>query len=405
MECGTAASSVGGMPTNVLIAGGGPAGLEAALALHRFAGDRVTVTLLAPESDYTYRPLSVLSPFAAGEAKRYPLERIATEAGFTHVRGRLRRVDALAHTVETATGESLGYDTLLMACGARPMAPFVHAITFTGSINDQARLHGIVQDVEDGYLHSVAFVVPSGRTWALPLYELAFMLAERAYTMCARLEVHVVTPAALPLEVFGPDVAGEVAELLSEAGIIFHAGTDAEVLGAGHLRLLPAGETLEVDRIITSPRLEGPAVPGLPYDSEGFLSIDAHARVRGVPDIYAAGDITDYPIKQGGIACQHADAAAAHIAASAGARVEATPFAPVLRGTLRTERWARFLRRDGDEAGTVADHALWWPPAKIAGRELAGCLQVLDDEAGRRAELPVAVGAGVAPVEVLSVRS
>ena len=239
MECGTAASSVGGMPTNVLIAGGGPAGLEAALALHRFAGDRVTVTLLAPESDYTYRPLSVLSPFAAGEAKRYPLERIATEARFTHVRGRLRRVDALAHTVETATGESLGYDTLLMACGARPMAPFVHAITFTGSINDQARLHGIVQDVEDGYLHSVAFVVPSGRTWALPLYELAFMLAERAYTMCARLEVHVVTPAALPLEVFGPEVAGEVAELLAEAGIIFHAGTDAEVLGAGHVRLLP----------------------------------------------------------------------------------------------------------------------------------------------------------------------
>ena len=29
------------MPTNVLIAGGGPAALEAALALHRFAGDRV----------------------------------------------------------------------------------------------------------------------------------------------------------------------------------------------------------------------------------------------------------------------------------------------------------------------------------------------------------------------------
>ena len=215
------------------------------------------------------------------------------------------------------------YDTLLMACGARPMAPFAHAITFTGSISDQSRLHGIVQDVEGGYLHSVAFVVPSGRTWALPLYELAFMLAERAYTMGAHLDVHLVTPAAAPLEVFGPEAAREVADLLTEAGIRFHAGADAEVLGAGRLRLSPEGETLEVDRIITLPRLEGPAVPGLPYDSEGFLLIDAHARVRGVPDIYAAGDITDYPIKQGGIACQHADAAAAHIAASAGARVEA----------------------------------------------------------------------------------
>ena len=77
------------MPTNVLIAGGGPAGLEAALALHRLAGDRVATTLLAPETDFTYRPLSVLSPFAAGGATTYPLERIAADAGFTHVRGRL----------------------------------------------------------------------------------------------------------------------------------------------------------------------------------------------------------------------------------------------------------------------------------------------------------------------------
>ena len=95
------------MPTNVLIAGGGPAALEAALALHRFAGDRVATTVLAPESHYTYRPLSVLSPFAAGSATTYPLDRIASDAGFTHVRDRLGRVDAAAHTVETVTGESL----------------------------------------------------------------------------------------------------------------------------------------------------------------------------------------------------------------------------------------------------------------------------------------------------------
>ena len=43
-------SSFGRMPTNVLIAGGGPAALEAALALHRFAGDPVVTTVLAPES-------------------------------------------------------------------------------------------------------------------------------------------------------------------------------------------------------------------------------------------------------------------------------------------------------------------------------------------------------------------
>ena len=70
------------MPTNVLIAGGGPAALEAALALHRFAGDRVATTVLAPESHYTYRPLSVLSPFAAGSATRAWTRRPAVPRDF-----------------------------------------------------------------------------------------------------------------------------------------------------------------------------------------------------------------------------------------------------------------------------------------------------------------------------------
>ena len=40
------------MSFTVLIAGGGPAGLEAALALHRLAGDRVATTVLAPEAEF-----------------------------------------------------------------------------------------------------------------------------------------------------------------------------------------------------------------------------------------------------------------------------------------------------------------------------------------------------------------
>ena len=101
------------MPTNVLIAGGGPAALEAALTLHRLAGERVVTTLLAPESNLTYRPLSVLSPFDAGVAPVYPLEQMAADAGFTHVHGRLAAVDATARTVTTVVGEHVPYDVLL----------------------------------------------------------------------------------------------------------------------------------------------------------------------------------------------------------------------------------------------------------------------------------------------------
>jgi sulfide:quinone oxidoreductase len=398
------------MPTNVLIAGGGPAALEAALALHRLAGDRVATTLLAPESNLTYRPLSVLAPFAAGSATTYPIERMAADAHFTQYRGRLAYVDAADHAVVTLTGEQLPYDVLLIASGARPVEPFSGATAFTGSLTDQERLHGIVQDVEEGYIRRIAFVVPPGSTWPLPLYELALMLAERAYEMCVALELHFVTPESTPLAIFGADASRELAGLLADAGIVLHAATEADVIAPGRIALGTGGDVVEVDRLVTLPRLEGPSIAGLPSDPDGFLVIDGHARVQGVPDVYAAGDVTAFPVKQGGIACQQADAAAADIARRAGAPVEAKPFTTVLRGMLLTERWTRFLRHDAagaPEEADVAGRALWWPPTKIAGRELAGYLEGLDEEAGRGLGLPVNVDVGAhgtGAIEVLGLR-
>jgi sulfide:quinone oxidoreductase len=394
------------MPTNVLIVGGGPAALEAALRLHRIAGERVATTVLAPDTDFTYRPLSVLEPFAAGRAWSYPLARFAADAAFTHRRGTLARVHAAEHAVETTDGERIGYDVLLVATGAVPATPYSHVTVFSGTAADAEALHGLVQDVEGGYTRSVAFIMPPGGTWPLPLYELALMFAERAFEMNVDVQLHVVTPEVAPLGLFGTEAAREVEALLKTAGIVLHTSTRVEEVGPGRVRLGRDGE-LKVERVVTLPRLEGPAIDGLPSDAGGFLITDSHGRVAGVPDVYAAGDITAFPVKQGGIACSQADAAAAQIALQAGAAVEAEPFSPVLRGMLLTERWARFLRRDagghGDHAD-VAGRALWWPPTKIAGRELAGYLEAIDEELGHVRGLPVQtdLGGDARGIEVLS---
>jgi sulfide:quinone oxidoreductase len=393
------------MPTNVLIAGGGPAGLEAALRLHHVAAGRVSTTLLAPEGDFVYRPLSVLDPFSAGGATAYPVSRIAGDAGATHKPGVLARVDAAAHVAITRDGEQIPYDVLLLAAGATPVRPFPAATVFTGSDRDVEMLHGLVQDVEGGYTHRVAFVVPEGASWPLPLYELALMLAERAYDMSASLEIHIVTPEATPLAAFGPEASREVARLLDEAGVVVHTGARAERVERTRVRLSPSGEDLEVLRVVTLPRLVGRSIPGLPADPDGFLVTDGHGRVTGVPDVYAAGDMTAFPVKQGGLACQQADAAADHIAARAGANLEPQPFRPVIHGVLMTERSASFMRSEPGHESRIAGHPLWWPPTKIAGRELAAYLEGIDEGRGRVRGLPVdlSVGrSGTDEIEVLS---
>ena len=130
---------------------------------------------------------------------------------------------------------------------------------------------------------------------------------------------------------------------------------------------------VDADQVVALPRMRGPGLAGLPHDEQGFIPIDRHARVRGVDDVFAAGDATDFPIKQGGLAAQQADAAAEMIAAWARAPVQPHPFEPILRGLLLTGDTPRFLRaspvRGGDSA--VGHDALWWPPAKIVGRYLA----------------------------------
>jgi sulfide:quinone oxidoreductase len=376
------------MAFNVLIAGAGPAGLEAALALRDRAGDRVHIRLLAPDEELEYRPLSVADPFSIAITRRYPLAAIADDIGAERVVDRLTAVDPGARVVWTEDGLELGYDALLLALGASAEPALRHGITFWGP-GDAEAVRGLVQDVEGGYSRRVAFVVPSGTTWSLPLYELALLTAARAYESDLAPTLHLITPEDAPLAVFGSVASQSVTRLLAQAGIQLHAGAYAEEAGHGALKLRPSGERIEVDRIVALPRLAGRLVPGLPCDADGFVPIDEHARVRGIDAVWAAGDATDFPLKQGGIATQQADAAALDIAARAGAPVEPEPFRPLLRGILMTGQGAWWMRnepRGGDGEGELAGHALWWPPSKIAGRWLSPYLSRRDE--GASAEPP-----------------
>lgn len=351
----------------VLIAGAGPAGVEAALAIQRLAGDHVTITIVAPER-FVHLPPAVLSPFAAGDRFRLPL---AGLPGTNLREGRIVTVDCAAREVRTSEDETLAYNALLVAVGGVQRSPFGRALAY-GTAGSEDRMHGLIQDVEDGYIKRIAFVVPPGASWPLPVYELALMTAARAYDMCDDVELSIVTPEASPLAAFGEQASRDVAVLLSAAGIAVRTEVHAQMPSSNVLELHPTGERLDVERVVTLPILDGPSIAGLPHDDAGFLPVDAHGRVEGAPGVYAAGDATDFAIKQGGIACQQADAAAEAIAADAGVAIEPAPFVPILHGLLRTERDSLWLERDFANASgsTSADG----PRGKFAGRELSRLL-------------------------------
>jgi sulfide:quinone oxidoreductase len=364
---------------HVLIAGGGVAGLEAALALRDLAADQVAVTLLSPEEDFVYRPMSVAEPFARGHAHHHRLPAIAQQLGFAWRRGALAGVDAPQRQAVTTDGDRLPYDALLVAVGAQSATALNAATTWTPE-RDPEVFGGLLRDLEEGYTKRVAFIVPPGNTWPLPAYELALMTAWDARGMgMDDVQITIYTPEDAPLEVFGPAAGAGIRDDLSEAGVAIETSafvTDVD----DRLVLLPGGEPLPTDRAVALPIAAGPQIGGLPADRLGFILTDRFGRVPDTPHVWAAGDATSFPVKQGGVAAQQADAAAQSIAQAAGAGVTPEPFRPVLRGVVLTGRGRRWVRRDtGEDAeGQAARHALFWPPTKVAGRYLSPFLYALD---------------------------
>ena len=363
----------GGGPTrmHILIAGGGVAALEAVLALRALAEDRVSIELVTPEEYFTYRPLAVAEPFGVGEVKSFPLRALTEAAGARFRSGLVAAVDPERHVVASQDGEELAYDLLLLALGAKPREAVPNALTFRGP-EDGPAIAALLDEALAGEVRSIAFALPAGASWPLPLYELALLTGNFLTDRGTRgVAVKLVTPEESPLAIFGAEARDAIRELLERRGIELRLRTTPLSVDEGGLRVAPDG-VVEAERVVALPRLEGPWIPGIPSDAHGFVPTDEFGRVGSQEDVYAAGDVTQFPLKQGGIATQQADAAAAAIAARAGAPVEPVPFKPVLCGLLLTGMTPRYLRAEAGTARSAVDaEALWWPPAKIVGRYLA----------------------------------
>jgi sulfide:quinone oxidoreductase len=367
----------------VLVAGAGPAAIESLLALRELAGDGVALELIAPDPLLVVRAYEVLAPFHEGAEHRYPIARIAADLDVTVVRDALAAVDPDARTVTLGSGDTRSYGTLIVAVGARQVGTIAGATAFRGA-QDAAKVKAMLIESHSGKHRRVVFVVPGGHTWPLPLYELALhtsaWLDEREIT---GVPLAVVSPEPSPLASFGTPVSDEVGELLARAGIEFISAQPIRH-EPGRL-LLAGGRALDADLAIAMARLVGPQIRGLPSDENGFVPVDELGRVEGVEGVFAAGDATTFPLKQGGLATQQADAIAEHLAAELWSGSPAPGFRPVLRAVLFGGREKRYLQAELGEAlheSSVASSDPLWPEgSKLVGRYLAPYLDSLDEVA------------------------
>ncbi len=342
--------------TQVVIGGGGVAGLEAALALRDLAGARVDIHLLEPRPAFVDRPMTVLEPFGEGRAERFRLDEILAGQQIHHSADAVTWVDRVRREAHTRSGRTLAYDALLLCPGAVAEPALANAVTVSGAPQDAA-LARMVADLDRGAIQRIAFIVPAPGSWQLPLYELALLTAVRARARNLDVSITVFIPERLPVEAFGNEAGCAVRDLLAEAGIGLVSEVVCQVSDARSLlvdraetrgwprqRLARRQRPLRFDRILALPRLRGPRIRGVPVVSDGFIPVDVHGRILGARVEFAAGDATDCPVKHGSVAAQQADAAVAAVAALAGADVRPAPFHPVVHGVLVTGGDPQLLR-------------------------------------------------------------
>jgi sulfide:quinone oxidoreductase len=360
----------------VLIVGGGFAAAELVLALRSLAEERVEIEIVTPSTELPFRPAATAAPFDAAAVDVYDLEAIAADAGAALRRDAVEAVASRAHRVRLASGAVAVYDVVVLAMGARARVGVPGAITFRDHRDSRLVAHAI-DGLDTARPTRFAFAAPAGVSWTLPLYELALLARKEMNRRGLADEVMILTPERAPLEVFGPRVAGHVSSLLDVAGIRW-VPTAAQNVARGFVTLA-TGEALKADNVIAVPRLVGRRISGVPGDWNAFVPTESDGRVSTLDDVYAVGDVSQFPVKQGGLATQQADLVAAVLAARAGAAIEPPPVRHILRARLLGADGPTYLLAELDGQGrplpesdlpAVSSEADWWPPAKLFGRYL-----------------------------------
>lgn len=278
-----------GAPDDVVIVGGGAAGLAAADTLRR-EGYEGRLAILSADADPPCDRPNLSKDFLAGtaEADWMPLR---PDDWYTERRIELlldTRVDAIdvaARQLRLAGGATRPFGALLLATGAEPVQ-----LEVPGAAPGQVRSLRSFAD-------SRAIAAQAGSARSALVIGSSFIGLEVAASLRARgLAVHVVAPDAVPMRrSLGPELGAFVRDLHASHGVVFHLGTTVEQVDGERVRLAD-GTVIEADLIVAGVGVR----PALALAEQAGLAVDRGVSVdawlqTSAPGIFAAGDIARWP--------------------------------------------------------------------------------------------------------------
>ena len=419
----------------VCVVGAGTAGLEGLLAARERLGGNAELLLIAPEREFRYRPMSRDSLFRPAAERSLAVADLVAEAAATWVEDQARAVHEAERTVLTRDGDTVVFDFLLLAVGARPRRALRRGYVWVRG-GDPRFLDEILQGIASGDVRNVGVAVPRGARWPIPAYELALILAWSAAPTDAR--VTLLTVEERPLSMLGPIATETVVRQLDAAGVEVITGVEVVVEGpegdgeesaAVEVTAVPeqpadevdalfgrpsdparegidAGASRRFDRLISLPTVAGPFLAGTPHDAAGFVEVDETLRACGSERVWAAGGCIASALEHSALSAQQADAAISAIAAAVATGSEGLLGAPEVTGIVLSGQRDRWLAENPVGTRGPSTRCLWWPPGRAVGRVLAHRIAAWDPSiqhhlpgrpSGAIIRVPVALGCSERP--------
>jgi NADH:ubiquinone reductase (H+-translocating) len=300
--------------TRIVVLGGGFGGLEAIRVLDKRLRRRPDVELLLV-SDKNYVLFTPLLPQVASSLVEprhivQPIRDIRGARRFRFRRDRVERIDLAARRVHLAEG-TVGYDRLVIALGGVTPTfniPGVesHALEYK-TLEDAILLRDRLIDLAEHADHEpdpavrrrllTVCVVGGGYTGVELIAELQDFFESYvvpSYRGIDHGDYRLLLLEAGPEILRGvhPTLAVKARERLWHEGIEIRTNTRVTRVGAGSVET-GGGETIAVGLTVWAAGVKGhPILAGLPAERDrlGRVSVNAHMRLTGHPDVYGVGD-------------------------------------------------------------------------------------------------------------------